>query len=85
MASAIATLFAYTAMALTSYILGKKYYSIQYNLKKMGLYLALSIILSALSFYIFREQYFVGILFILILMAAIWVKEKTFLKQLLKS
>ena len=85
MASAIATLFAYTAMALTSYILGKKYYSIPYNLKKMGLYLALSIILSALSFYLFREQYFVGILFILILMAAIWVKEKTFLKQLLKS
>ena len=85
MASAIATLFAYTAMALTSYILGKKYYSIPYNLKKMGLYLALSIIFSALSFYLFREQYFVGILFILILMAAIWVKEKTFLKQLLKS
>ena len=85
MASAIATLFAYTAMALTSYILGKKYYSIPYNLKKMGLYLALSIILSALSFYLFREQYFVGIIFILILMAAIWVKEKTFLKQLLKS
>jgi O-antigen/teichoic acid export membrane protein len=85
MASAIATLFAYTAMALTSYILGKKYYSIPYNLKKMGLYLALSIILSALSFYLFREQYFVGILFILILMAAIWVKEKTFLKQLVKS
>lgn len=85
MASAIATLFAYTAMALTSYILGKKYYSIPYNLKKMGLYLALSIILSALSFYLFREQYFIGILFILILMAAIWVKEKTFLKQLLKS
>ena len=66
MASAIATLFAYTAMALTSYILGKKYYSIPYNLKKMGLYLALSIIFSALSFYLFREQYFVGILFILI-------------------
>ncbi|MGB2050704.1 MAG: lipopolysaccharide biosynthesis protein [Flavobacteriaceae bacterium] len=85
MASATATLFAYAAMALTSYILGKKYYSIPYNLKKMGLYLALSIILSALSFYLFREQYFVGILFILILMAAIWVKEKTFLKQLLKS
>jgi O-antigen/teichoic acid export membrane protein len=85
MASAIATLFAYTAMALTSYILGKKYYSIPYNLKKMGLYLALSIIFSALSFYLFREQYFVGILFILILMAAIWVKEKTFLKQLVKS
>jgi hypothetical protein len=36
MASAIATLFAYTAMALTSYILGKKYYSIPYNLKKNG-------------------------------------------------
>jgi O-antigen/teichoic acid export membrane protein len=85
MASATATLFAYAAMALTSYLLGKKYYSIPYNLEKMGLYLALSIIFSALSFYLFREQYFIGILFILILMATIWVKEKTFLKQLVKS
>ncbi len=85
MASATATLFAYAIMAMTSYTLGKKYYAVPYNLKKIGLYLVLSIMLSGLSFYVFRGQYFIGILFILILTTVIWIKEKTFLKQLVKS
>jgi O-antigen/teichoic acid export membrane protein len=85
MASATATLFAYAAMAVISYILGKKHYAIPYNLKKIGLYLVLSIVFSGLSFYVFRGQYFIGILFILILTSVIWIKEKNFLKQLVKS
>ncbi|MDC0571207.1 polysaccharide biosynthesis C-terminal domain-containing protein [Flavobacteriaceae bacterium] len=85
MASATATLFAYATMAVISYILGKKHYAIPYNLKKIGLYLVLSIVFSGLSFYVFRGQYFIGILFILILTSVIWVKEKNFLKQLVKS
>jgi O-antigen/teichoic acid export membrane protein len=84
-ASAIATLLAYMTMAVISYTLGKKNYAIPYNLKKMGLYLVLAILFSALSFYVFREQYFIGILFILILMIVIWIKEKTYLKQLINS
>ena len=72
-------------MAVISYTLGKKHYAIPYNLKKMGLYLVLAILFSALSFYVFREQYFIGILFILILMIVIWIKEKTYLKQLINS
>jgi O-antigen/teichoic acid export membrane protein len=84
-ASAIATLLAYMTMAVISYTLGKKHYAIPYNLKKMGLYLVLAILFSALSFYVFREQYFIGILFILILMIVIWIKEKTYLKQLINS
>jgi len=85
MASATATLFAYATMAVTSYALGKKYYAIPYNLKKIGLYLALSIMFSGLSFYVFRGHYLIGILLILILMTVIWIKEKNFLKQLVKS
>ena len=85
MASATATLFAYATMAVTSYTLGKKHYAIPYNLKKIGLYLAMSIIFSGLSFYVFRGHYFIGILLILILITVIWIKEKNFLKQLVKS
>ena len=85
MASAVATLSAYATMAVISYAFGQQHYAIPYNVKKMGLYLVLSITLSALSFYIFREQYFIGILFILILMTVIWLKEKTALKQHIKS
>ena len=85
MASATATLFAYATMSVTSYTLGKKHYAIPYNLKKIGLYLAMSIMFSGLSFYVFRGHYLIGILLILILMTVIWIKEKNFLKQLVKS
>ena len=84
-ASATATLFAYATMAAISYILGQKHYAIPYNLKKIGLYLILSIAFSALSFYKFREDYAIGVGLIIILMGIIWYKEKTALKQLIKS
>ena len=85
MASATATLAAYTAMAFISYTLGQKYYKVPYNLKKIGLYLTLSIGFSILSFYVFRAQYIVGACLILTLTAVVWAKEKTDIKQLIKS
>ena len=85
MASATATLAAYVTMAFISYILGQKHYKVPYNLKKIGLYLMLSIGFSALSFYVFREQYIVGSVLIIMLIAVVWVKEKNDLKQLIKS
>ena len=85
MASAIATLVAYASMAFVSYFIGQKYYKVPYNLNKIGLYLTLSIGFSALSFQVFREQYIVGGALILIFTAFVWVKEKTNIKQLIKS
>ena len=85
MASAIATLVAYASMAFISYFIGQKYYKVPYNLNKIGLYLTLSIGFSALSFQVFREQYIVGGTLILIFTAFVWVKEKTNIKQLIKS
>ena len=85
MASAIATLVAYASMAFISYFIGQKYYKVPYNLNKIGLYLTLSIGFSALSFKVFREQYIVGGTLILIFTAFVWVKEKTNIKQLIKS
>ena len=84
-ASAIATLAAYGAMMLLSYYLGKKYYPIPYNLKKIGIYLLASIGLSLISFYQFRENYFVGIPMLLVFLTIIYYSEKKELKLLLKN
>lgn len=59
--SAIATIAAYGSMMIISYKLGEKYYPIPYDIKKIASYLSLSILFSCISFYGFRENYFVGI------------------------
>ena len=61
MAAAWATLVAYGSMMLISYFLGKKYYPVPYNVKKISFYLLLSVGLSILSFTFFRENYIAGI------------------------
>ena len=85
MASAVATLLAYAVMASISYGLGQQHYAIPYNVKKIGLYISLSVVLSGLSFYYFRENYLVGIFLIAVLLGIIWFREKSMLKQLIKS
>ena len=82
--SALATLMAYASMMFMSYYFGKKYYPIPYNLKKIGLYLMTSILFSIVSFYYFRENYYVGIPLLTFFLAIIWVFEKDQLKQLLR-
>ncbi|MBE9490952.1 MAG: polysaccharide biosynthesis protein [Bacteroidetes bacterium] len=82
-ASAIATLIAYATMMLLSYYFGRKYYPIPYNLKKIALYLVLSIGLSVLSFYEFRENYIIGISMLILFLGFIFLSEKKELKQLL--
>ncbi|WP_069676667.1 lipopolysaccharide biosynthesis protein [Formosa sp. Hel1_33_131] len=84
MASAIATLVAYVSMTVLSYYFGRKHYPIPYNIKKIGIYLVLAISLSALSFYQFRAQYFIGSALIGILVLIIWSNEKATIKQFLK-
>ncbi|MDC1265930.1 oligosaccharide flippase family protein [Flavobacteriaceae bacterium] len=84
MASAMATLVAYVSMTILSYYFGRKHYPIPYNIKKIGIYLVLAISLSALSFYQFRAQYFIGSALIGILLLIIWSNEKATLKQFLK-
>ena len=84
-ASAIATLVAYAIMMLLSYYFGRKYYPIPYNLKKIGLYLVLSISFSGLSFYQFRANYFMGISMLIVFLSIVSVSERNQLKQLLKN
>ncbi|MFA9192387.1 oligosaccharide flippase family protein [Flavobacterium sp. FZUC8N2.13] len=82
--SAIATLAAYGSMMLISYYLGNKYYPIPYDFKKIGGYLGLSIFFSVVSFYYFRENYFVGIALLLLFLYFIYHNEKTTLMNILK-
>ena len=83
-ASAIATLAAYVLMMLLSYFFGRKYYPIPYNLKKIGLYFTLSVGLSVISFYYFREQIFVGITMLIVFLGIVAFTEKQQIKQLLR-
>lgn len=83
--SAITTLVAYGSMMLLSYYYGQKYYPVPYDLKKIGGYLLLSIGISGVSFYLFRSNYYIGSVLILIFLILIYLNEKEPLRKLLKS
>lgn len=83
--SAIATLVAYASMMLLSFYFGRRYYPVPYDLKKIGSYLLISIGFSALYFYVFRNNYYIGSILILIFFASIYLAEKDQLKQIIKS
>jgi O-antigen/teichoic acid export membrane protein len=84
-ASAVATLAAYSLMALLSYALGRRYYPIPYNLKKIGIYLFLSTGLASLSFYYFRSNYYFGIIGIVVFLGMTLYLEKPGLMLLLRK
>ncbi|WP_295981309.1 oligosaccharide flippase family protein [uncultured Algibacter sp.] len=82
--SAIATLTAYASMMLLSYYFGRKYYPIPYNLKKIGMYFLLSVTLSMLSFYQFRENYIVGVSMLIVFLGIVYFAEQKVIKQLVR-
>ncbi len=82
--SAIATIVAYGSMMVISYVLGNKYYPIPYDMNKIGGYLGLSILFSIISFYGFRENYFVGIPLLIGFIYYIYHNEKDIILSILK-
>lgn len=74
--SAIATLAAYAIMVLLSFYFGRKYYPIPYNLKKISVYLVVSITFSTVYFYMFRENYAIGIGALIVFLTLIFQLEK---------
>ena len=85
--SAIATIAAYGSMMVISYYLGQKKYPIPYEINKISKYLGISILLSALSFYIeiFRNSYIFGILALLLFGYYIYRNEKQVILKILKK
>jgi O-antigen/teichoic acid export membrane protein len=82
--SAIATIAAYGTMMLISYFLGNKYYPIPYDIKKISAYLGISIGFSIVSFYYFRENYFVGIPLLVLFLYFIYHNEKETILKIVK-
>ena len=76
MASAVATIITYSAMCAISYYWGQKKYPIPYDKTAIKLYLTLSTIFVFLHFYYFRENYWVGYSFLIILSLIIFFREK---------
>lgn len=86
MASAWATLLAYSVMMVVSYLLGKKYYPIPYNLRKILFYSGLSFVFSFLSFYVFNHNLIIGALMLLVFLTLLIKLEGAALKNIfLKS
>jgi O-antigen/teichoic acid export membrane protein len=82
--SAIATIAAYGTMMIISYVLGNKYYPIPYDMKKISAYLGISIVFSTVYFYLFRENYFVGVPMLMVFTYYIYHNEKEMINRLLK-
>ena len=82
--SAIATIAAYGSMMAISYVMGSKHYPIPYDMTRIGGYLGLSIGFSAISFYFFRENYFVGVALLIAFLGFIYQNEKDTLHRIMK-
>ncbi|MEO6348786.1 MAG: oligosaccharide flippase family protein [Aquaticitalea sp.] len=82
---AIATLVAYGTMMVASYYYGQKYYPIPYNLKKMSLYLLVSSAFSVISFYVYRDNFWVGMMLLICYLLFVYICERKQLSQLFKK
>lgn len=85
MASAWATLIAYGGMTLISYFYGKKYYNVPYRMNKVVLYIVISFGLSILSYYKFKDNYYISTLLVLAFITFIYYNEKKEIKTILKK
>ncbi len=83
MASAYATVAAYGAMMIISYYFGQRHYRIPYNTLRISCYLIVAMAGALLSFYIFRQNYLVSALLILLFIGMVLALESSELKRIL--
>lgn len=82
MASAIATVLAYGSMMVLSYYFGKTHYPVPYNFRKIIFYLAISILFSALSFYVFDRNLIIGCVLLLLFFGLVYKMENDTLRRI---
>src|SRR5690606_18584928 len=85
MGSAIATLAAYGSMMVLSYLYGRKYYNVPYEVKKICGYLLLATIFSAISFYVFTGNIWIGTALLLLFTAILFYSEKEEFLRIIKK
>ncbi len=83
--SAVATLVAYGTMMVLSYIYGRKYYDVPYQIVKISGFLGLAVLFSALSFYVFRGNILIGSALLLLFVAILFFSEKNQLQKMFKK
>ncbi|MEH6764033.1 MAG: oligosaccharide flippase family protein [Aequorivita antarctica] len=85
MGSAVATLAAYGSMMVLSYLYGRKYYDVPYEVKKICSYLLMAIGFSAISFYAFNGNIWIGTALLVVFAIIMFYSEKNeFLKIIRK-
>ncbi|MCB9308660.1 MAG: oligosaccharide flippase family protein [Lewinellaceae bacterium] len=82
---AYATLFTYSFMAVISYLLGKKYYPVPYDLWKAGWIIGVSSALSFVSFHLFRGNYLLNSIIFIGYVGFLWKMEGEGLKRLMRG
>lgn len=75
-ASTWGTFFSYFAMMAVSYFLGQYFYPIPYHLKKITLYLGVSILFSLFSFYVLKGNLFIGNSLLILFLAIVAYNER---------
>lgn len=87
--SAWATLVCYTSMALFSYLIGRKYFKVDYDMKKIALYIFLALFIYLFSTFINIEQQAVKMAFhtflMLVFIASIFVFDGRELKSIARK
>ncbi|WP_299127098.1 oligosaccharide flippase family protein [uncultured Winogradskyella sp.] len=84
MACAYATLIAYGLMMLISYILGRKYYPVPYDINRISVYLIISTALSFITYYYFDRNIGLGTVFLLLFITLVAFLERKELQQIIK-
>ena len=82
MASAIATVTAYGSMMVISYYFGRSHYPVPYNFRKIIFYLGVSILFSALSFYVFNRNLIIGGVMLLLFLGLVYKMENDTLRRI---
>jgi O-antigen/teichoic acid export membrane protein len=85
MGSAYVSMFAYLIIMVISYVLGQKHYPIPYDLTRMLSYLGISLVLVYLSFYIFKQNIFIGNGLLIAFLIGIYFFEKDNIKKILAT
>ena len=85
MACAYATLLAYGLMMLISYVLGRKYYPVPYDVSRIAIYLIISTLFSFITYYLFDRNILLGTVFLLLFIALVVFLERKELKLILKK
>lgn len=85
MACAYATLLAYGLMMLISYLLGRKYYPVPYDVNRIAIYLIISTLFSFITYYLFDRNILLGTVFLLLFIALVVFLERKELKLILKK